>query len=146
MRALILATLVLSLTIAGCSSSDNTMTTSSGAPTSSTTTTGMTMNTTAKTVTVTIQGNAFAPANVTINVGDTIHWVNMDQTTPHSVVADDSSFGSGACPGQGCLIAGTSAASTDHYDYKFAKAGTFPYPCGVHANMKATVTVVGMMM
>ena len=43
---------------------------------------------------VTIGGNRFSPASITIAVGGTVTWTNTD-TVPHTVTADDGSFDSG---------------------------------------------------
>jgi plastocyanin len=70
-------------------------------------------------------GNAFAPNNVSVNVGDTVtwNWVNGF----HNVVAADGSFTSGAPHGS----PGAPFAMT------FNTAGTFFYYCEVHAPASA---------
>jgi plastocyanin len=91
---------------------------------------------------VTIQGSQFVEGTITIQKGDTVHWVHNDGTTPHSVKADDGSFDSDGglpCPGAGCM---TSAVHST-YDHKFDADGSFPYHCEVHpGSMKNTITVV----
>jgi plastocyanin len=146
MRALLIAAFLVAAALAGCASTDTT--TTSGTSTTSPTTTAPPpmMNHTVEDVTVNIQGNAFAPANVTVMVGATVSWVNKDTGVVHNVVADDGSFGSGDCPGQGCLLAGTSIIGRDAYEHKFETAGAFPYHCGVHPGMTGVVNVQEMMM
>jgi plastocyanin len=78
---------------------------------------------------VTIANFAFDPATITITTGTTVTWTNND-TVAHNVLADDGSWGS------------TSLATGDAYSHTFSKVGTFPYHCGVHPTMKATVIVV----
>jgi LPXTG-motif cell wall-anchored protein len=77
---------------------------------------------------VTISDFQFAPASVTIDVGDTVTWTN-EGPTPHSATADDRSFDTGI------FEAGESRSHT------FDEAGTFAYFCTPHPNMRGTVTV-----
>ena len=78
------------------------------------------------TVEVKIAGFAFSPAELPVKVGTTVKWTNED-SAPHTVA------GSGW--GSDTLNKGQS------FSYTFTSAGTFAYQCGVHPNMKATVTV-----
>jgi plastocyanin len=66
-------------------------------------------------------GNNFAPASVTIAVGDTVNWTWVGGF--HNVVAADGSFDSGAPHG----------TPGDPFAHTFASAGTFFYYCAVHA-------------
>ena len=77
---------------------------------------------------VTISDFQFAPASVTIDVGDTVTWTN-DGPTPHSATADDGSFDTGI------FDAGQSRSQT------FDEAGTFAYFCTPHPNMRGTIEV-----
>jgi LPXTG-motif cell wall-anchored protein len=77
---------------------------------------------------VTISDFQFAPASVTIDVGDTVTWTN-EGPTPHSATADDRSFDTGI------FEAGQRRSHT------FDEAGTFAYFCTPHPNMRGTVTV-----
>jgi plastocyanin len=77
---------------------------------------------------VTISDFQFAPASITIDVGDTVTWTN-DGPTPHSATADDGSFDTGI------FAAGQSRSET------FDQAGTFAYFCTPHPNMRGTITV-----
>jgi plastocyanin len=77
---------------------------------------------------VTISDFQFAPASVTIDVGDTVTWTN-EGPTPHSATADDRSFDTGI------FEAGQSRSHT------FDEAGNFAYFCTPHPNMRGTVTV-----
>jgi plastocyanin len=79
-------------------------------------------------VTATIEGFAFNPGNIEVAAGTTVTWTNNDSTA-HTVTADDGSFQSGRLE-QG-----------DTFSYTFDTAGTFSYHCEYHANMTATVTV-----
>ncbi|HEV1998575.1 MAG TPA: plastocyanin/azurin family copper-binding protein [Candidatus Dormibacteraeota bacterium] len=71
----------------------------------------------------------YSPTPATAKVGDTVKWAFADDASQHTVAADDSSFDSGT-KGKG-----------ESFTYKFTKAGTFPYHCSLHANMKGTITV-----
>ncbi len=78
---------------------------------------------------VTISNFAFAPASVTVSVGDTVTWTNSDAVT-HTATADDASWDAGNITGNG----GTGA-------FVFPTAGTFPFHCRIHSQMTATVIV-----
>jgi plastocyanin len=84
--------------------------------------------------------DTFSPAAVTINVGDTVHWV-WD--------SDFHSTTSGTCPGGNCTPDGkwdSDIFNAPHtFDVTFTSPGTFPYYCIVHAmgGMTGTVTVAG---
>ena len=82
----------------------------------------------AKKHTVQIEGFKFSPANMTINAGDTVEFVNMDGA-PHTATADSGSFDTGR------LGKGQSKA------IKFADKGTVEYFCGVHPHMRAKIVV-----
>ena len=75
-----------------------------------------------------ISGFAFNPNSLTIKVGDTVTWTNLDSAA-HTVVADDGSFKSDR------LITGAT------FQYTFNTAGTFTYKCGIHASMTGTLIV-----
>ncbi|RLJ41032.1 plastocyanin [Litoreibacter meonggei] len=78
--------------------------------------------------TVTIKGFKFEPANLTINAGDKVVFVNAD-AAPHTATANNKSFGTGR------LKKGQQAALV------FKSAGKFAYFCEVHPKMKASITV-----
>ena len=75
--------------------------------------------------TVTVADDAFAPAAVTVNVGESVTW-NFNEAS-HNVKGDgwagNDSFGKGS------------------YSRTFDAAGTFSYVCEAHPDMKGTVTV-----
>jgi plastocyanin len=82
----------------------------------------------AATAAVNIQGFAFVPPSVTINVGDTVTWTNKDAAA-HSAVVN----GVGQTP---------VLAQNQSGGLAFNAAGTFPYICGIHgAAMMGTVIV-----
>ncbi len=71
----------------------------------------------------------FNSATVTIKTGGTVTWTNNDGM-PHTVTANDGSFGSAQ------LGAGGTFAHT------FDNPGTFSYYCMLHPTMRGTVVVV----
>ena len=79
-------------------------------------------------VSVGIENFAFAPADVTAAVGETITWTNSD-SAPHTATLDD-----GACD-TGNIAQNASAGLV------FDAAGTYPYHCTIHPNMKGTITI-----
>ena len=82
----------------------------------------------AKDVTVTITNFAFSPSTLTIAKGDTVTFVNADDTI-HSVVADDGSFHSDGLD------------TNDKVTFTFANAGKIAYHCGLHPFMKGEIVV-----
>jgi plastocyanin len=84
--------------------------------------------TSAASAAVTISDFKFAPASVTVNVGDTVTWSNAGPSS-HSATATGGSFDTGIFP------EGESRSHT------FEEAGTFSYICTPHPQMEGTVTV-----
>ena len=82
------------------------------------------------TVTASIQSNGFTPNTISITTGSTVTWMNQDSTA-HSVVADNGAFASGT------IAAGAK------YSYLFPTAGTFTYHDASNPGMKGTVNVSG---
>lgn len=76
--------------------------------------------------TVSMVDFAFSPTSVTINVGDSVTWTN---TGEEEHTATGSGFSTGT------VGAGSSGAAT------FSTAGSFPYVCDFHPDMKGTITV-----
>ncbi|WP_026035319.1 cupredoxin family copper-binding protein [Cupriavidus sp. BIS7] len=77
---------------------------------------------------VVIKNFMFSPMSVTIKAGSTVTWKNLDGE-PHSVVNDAGLFRSSALD------------QNDTYKFKFDKPGVYKIFCGIHPNMKATITV-----
>ena len=71
---------------------------------------------------------AFQPANLTINAGDTVTFVN-DDAVAHTATASDKSFDSG------------NLDQNAKWSHRFDTAGTFNYVCSYHSMMKGTITV-----
>jgi plastocyanin len=80
---------------------------------------------------VNIQNYAFNPAVLTVTVGMSVTWTNLDPVghTATSTTTDEP-FESGT------LLTGESSS------YTFRKAGKFDYICEVHPNMQGTIVVV----
>lgn len=76
--------------------------------------------------TVAVKYYAFSPSTITIRVGDTITWTNVDATRfDHDVTF--ASFGSGTLK------------LSESYKHKFDAAGTFGYRCTIHGNTAKVV-------
>lgn len=80
----------------------------------------------------------FTPADITINVGETVQWVNTGGShnvngTQMAFPANPESFGSG-----------NPSSSNWTYEYTFETAGFYRYRCDVHSGMMmGTITVEG---
>src|SRR4051794_24729659 len=82
------------------------------------------------TVTVHVENFEFSPKSVTINPGDTVHWV-WDEGV-HSTTSD---------PGQSESWDSGLESPSFSYDHTFTNVGTFTYFCKIHNGMTGTVTV-----
>jgi plastocyanin len=71
---------------------------------------------------------AYLPATVTVSAGQTVQFVQDDQT-PHTVSAADKSFDSG------------NLDLHQTWSHTFAKPGTYAYSCSYHPAMKGAVVV-----
>lgn len=72
---------------------------------------------------------AFEPTTVRLAVGGTVTWRN-NGIAPHTVTAEDSSFGSGLLQSGGT------------FSHRFDGVGTFRYVCAFHPQMAGTVEIV----
>lgn len=80
---------------------------------------------------VTVGDNFFSPANLTIQVGDTVEWRNATGGMSHNVTANNRSFAS---------VTATSFTFTQ----TFNTAGTVNYLCTIHPDtMNGVITVQG---
>jgi plastocyanin len=81
-------------------------------------------------VTVHVGHNRLDPAEVSIAVGDTVTFHNMDEMPGgHTIVADDGSFQSPAL------------AKDDSWTHTFTEAGSYGYHIKEHADAKGKVVV-----
>jgi plastocyanin len=78
--------------------------------------------------TILISDFTFAPATLTVTVGDTVTWTNMDPVI-HTATANSGAFDTGD------LAQGESGSIT------FTEAGTFSYICTPHPSMTGTIVV-----
>jgi plastocyanin len=81
-------------------------------------------------------GNRFAPAEVTIQAGQTVAWVWPAGALDHNVAPDDTQPTASGSPGDGPM----------EYRFTFTTAGAYAFYCVVHggpggAGMSGTVTV-----
>lgn len=79
---------------------------------------------------VDIQGYAFNPSLITVSVGTTVTWTNLD-----SVVHTVTSTGGPVSFDSGNLSQGQT------WQFTFAQAGTYTYRCTPHSYMTGTVIV-----
>jgi plastocyanin len=80
------------------------------------------------TVEVPIKNFSFMPMEVAVPVGGSVTWKNLDGE-PHTVTSTEGLFRSGALD-QG-----------DSFTFKFTRAGTYPYICSIHPQMRARLVV-----
>ncbi|MHB8605383.1 MAG: cupredoxin domain-containing protein [Thermoplasmatota archaeon] len=106
--------------------------------------------------------DVFAPANLTISKGQTVNWINLAPTEPHTVtgfagvhyeqpaVEAPPLFDSSPAvtPALGQKIASLFAdpkgffAPGATFSYTFTAPGTYPYFCKLHSGMKGAVIVL----
>jgi plastocyanin len=78
--------------------------------------------------TVEIMNFMFMPGSLTVPVGTTVTW-KFDDSTDHTVSADDNSFAS------------SPMANGQTFTHTFSTAGTVAYHCSIHPFMKGTIIV-----
>jgi amicyanin len=81
----------------------------------------------AKTYTVAINNNAFAPKEITIAAGDTVTWTNSDAML-HDVDIDE-------------LAKSPELHKGETFTQTFDRPGTYNYDCDIHPFMKGMVIV-----
>ncbi|MDX6476766.1 MAG: hypothetical protein QOH95_2277 [Gaiellaceae bacterium] len=85
----------------------------------------------AATKTINIFGSTFSPKTTTITEGDTVTWVNKDNTT-HQVLADKGQFVSPILK------------HNQSYSFVFNASGTYTYKDELHPKLTGTITVKGL--
>ena len=80
--------------------------------------------------TIIIQSSGYNPADITVKAGSIVRWVNKDKAVHSVVFTKDSKINP-----SGVL------STSQSFSVKFYNAGTYPYYCGVHPDMKGTVVV-----
>jgi plastocyanin len=134
-----IATLMTAVALAACSGGATSAPTTaaagtqappgSQAPAATTATSAVCADSTGTTtVDAAVGGNQWGP--VSAKVGDVITWTNSD-AVPHRVALDD-----GSCQMSGNIPPGGGKASL-----VFSVAGTYPFHCTIHSNMKGTITI-----
>jgi plastocyanin len=78
--------------------------------------------------TVEIDNFMFMPATLTVPVGTTVTW-KFDDSTQHTVTANDNSFSS------------SPMAGGQTFTHTFTTAGTVAYHCSIHPFMTGTIVV-----
>lgn len=89
-----------------------------------------TTTTDSATVEVVIEGFAFSPSTVQAAVGDVIGFTNRD-AAPHTATLTDGT----------CTTASLGADETDAL--VFSEAGTYPFICRIHPDMRGTFEIAG---
>ncbi len=77
---------------------------------------------------VDIADMAFAPATLTIAVGDTVTWTNSD-SMPHTATSEGDAFDSG------------NLDEGQAFSFTFTEPGTYEYRCEYHSEMTGTIVV-----
>jgi plastocyanin len=77
---------------------------------------------------IVIQNFAFAPATLTIKVGEKVTWVNRDEE-PHTATATDKRFAS------------KTLDTGDRFSTEFTAPGTYKYYCALHPKMTGQIIV-----
>ncbi|TCN35576.1 cupredoxin-like protein [Kribbella orskensis] len=77
---------------------------------------------------VEIKDFMFTPMTLTVAVGTTVTW-KFDDSTQHTVTADDNSFAS------------SPMSNGQTFTHTFSAAGTVAYHCSIHPEMTGTITV-----
>jgi len=77
---------------------------------------------------ITIREFMFSPRSLTVAVGTTVQWKNLDGE-PHTIHSVDELFRSGPLD------------ESDAFSFKFDKPGTYRYVCSIHPQMVGTIVV-----
>jgi plastocyanin len=126
-RSLLLLTAALALVVAGCGSDSSSSSTSSPATDSAPAATAANSGT--GTVTVEMKNIQFVPKDISVDVGQTIKWVDLD-SVEHNVVADSGADFKSDVFGQ-----------DGSFEWTATKAGKVAYECTLHPGMIGTITV-----
>ena len=110
--------------LAACGSGSSGGATPSASPTSASTGSGAAGGGS----TVEIKNFMFSPMTLTVAAGTTVTW-KFDDSTQHTVAANDNSFTSSAL------------ANGQTFTHRFSTAGTVAYHCSIHPFMTGTIIV-----
>jgi plastocyanin len=126
-RSLLLLAAVATVAVAGCGS-DSSSTSSTAADTSAAPA-STAANSGTGTVTVEMKNIQFVPKDITVNVGQTLKWVDLD-SVEHNVVADSGADFKSDVFGQ-----------DGSFEWTATKPGKVEYECTLHPGMVGTITV-----
>ena len=82
---------------------------------------------------VRIENFAFAPVRLTVRAGETIVFVNHDQT-PHSMI--------GAMGKEEIFHSPEQVDEDETFDVTLTRLGEVAFRCGLHSHMSGTITVI----
>jgi plastocyanin len=74
-----------------------------------------------------VDGNRFRPANLQIDRGTRVRWINRDNVT-HTTTSNDGRWDRRLAPGE-------------RFTRRFRRAGEFPYRCTIHVGMTGRIVV-----
>jgi len=83
---------------------------------------------TAEPTRIVVKNFMFQPTSLTVKVGSTVTWTNMDEE-PHTVVSSSGLFRSNGLD------------TKDSFSFKFDKAGTYTFVCSIHPQMVGKIVV-----
>jgi plastocyanin len=83
---------------------------------------------TAEPTRIEVKNFMFQPTSLTVKVGSTVTWTNMDEE-PHTVASSSGLFRSSGLD------------TKDSFSFKFDKAGTYTFVCSIHPQMVGTIVV-----
>ncbi|MCK9284416.1 MAG: cupredoxin domain-containing protein [Rhodocyclaceae bacterium] len=81
-------------------------------------------------VDVSIENYSFRPNEIALRIGGTVRWTNREKRTSHSVLF----------PVEGGLES-ERLFPGERWQRTFTQAGTYPYTCGPHPEMKGSIVV-----
>ena len=84
---------------------------------------------------IAIQNYSFNPKTVTIKVGTTVTWTNLD--SGHHMISNQGT----AMFGPGKIFLSKVLGKGDTYSFTFTTAGVYPYFCVIYPTMLGTITV-----
>ena len=98
---------------------------------------------TAAIVEVTTSGNSFVASEITIDVGDTVRWTNLQPGFHNVAEVDEADWNTNTNNPNGGFFSGVPGA-VNEFEFTFNDAGTFFYICQEHISMsmKGKVIVV----
>ena len=132
MRRLLLAPLTAAvLAVAGCGGDDEADTASAPAeaPAAESTESSAAPASEANAVAIGMKGLQFDPKEVTVKVGTTVTWTNLEDI-PHNVVAE-----------KGADFESDTFGKDGTYEFEAAEAGTVEYVCTLHPGMEGILSV-----